>query len=637
MATLSLNENNPPNNTETNNNSMISDKLIFENATSLSSESSQQNKNIETKDDDGIFSNAQSISEPSTLEKLDYGFDKNRHVFKQLVYDIPANYLTALFDSERVVKDVAVDREKKRVEAFNKEHWKMLDGKYDGAYTFIGEMASFATDPYYIAGYYFGSPLLASGVGGSAVLNAALLGGDSLINQLATQGEITSYGDIATSAAIGGAIGTVMPIGGKVISKYLPSKLKNKADDVAMYIDGKLSNFNKLTGVEQNLIKTVANQSSVKKITNEIDSLVLSFGKKGMNNFAAPMANAERKFIDLKAKLYKEAFEIGKRKREIIKPVKGLTKKNVASKTYYDNVVRPVKARAKEVGKKILDIKLQIKAAREFLKKENARLRERQLQKLNKYYDLEAKRAEAIVTGLKSAQGPATKIFQAIMTNVTRPLVGAATGASANITAGVLGWDVEDQFGSWAMIGASLGAFQKVIQNSAKLGTTQKTGLLKLIDNHSVQVTFQKLRELTAGTIATKLDSFGGTTQKIGKLLLPQIDDPMSSKSVWSQAESIEQVFMRKASELLNKYTPQERAIAISIIRGNQELAKNSNQNILNAAKDIKGWYEELKVLYNKSGFFSPKELEDYFPRVLNWEAINKDYDKAVLIFTDIF
>ena len=70
MATLSLNENNPPNNTETNNNSMISDKLIFENATSLSSESSQQNKNIETKDDDDIFSTAQSISEPSTLENI---------------------------------------------------------------------------------------------------------------------------------------------------------------------------------------------------------------------------------------------------------------------------------------------------------------------------------------------------------------------------------------------------------------------------------------------------------------------------------------------------------------------------------------------------------------------------------------
>ena len=250
---LKSEEKNPPNNTENTNDSMISDELIFENAIPLSSESSQQIKTTETTEtkDDNIFANAKQISEPSTLEKLEYGFDKNPWVARQLLYDIPINYITAMFDSERDVKDVAIDREKERVEAFKKEHWKMLDGKYDGTYTFIGEMASFVTDPYYIAGYYFGSPLLAGGVGGSAILNAGLLGGDTLINQLATQGEITSYGDIAKSAAIGGAIGTVMPIGAKVISKYLPNKLKDKADDVASYIDGKIGNFNKLTGVEQ--------------------------------------------------------------------------------------------------------------------------------------------------------------------------------------------------------------------------------------------------------------------------------------------------------------------------------------------------------------------------------------------------
>ena len=104
MATLSLNENNPPNNTETNNNSMISDKLIFENATSLSSESSQQNKNIETKDDDGIFSNAQSISEPSTLEKLDYGFDKTTQILGN-VYRIGKAKVQDIFDEEKSFKD----------------------------------------------------------------------------------------------------------------------------------------------------------------------------------------------------------------------------------------------------------------------------------------------------------------------------------------------------------------------------------------------------------------------------------------------------------------------------------------------------------------------------------------------------
>ena len=178
--------------------------------------------------------------------------------------------------------------------------------------------------------------------------------------------------------------------------------------------------------------------------------------------------------------------------------------------------------------------------------------------------------------------------------------------------------------------------FQKTIQNSTKIGG-QKTGLLKMIDNHAVQLTFQKLREITAGTSVTKLASFGGTTEKIGRLLLPRIDDPMSSKSVWSQSEALESVFMRKASELINKYTPEDRIKAISIVRGNQELASTSNQTILNAARDIKQWMDEFKGLYNNVGFFSRRELDDYFPRVLNWEVINADRLKAEKIFADIF
>ena len=102
--------------------------------------------------------------------------------------------------------------------------------------------------------------------------------------------------------------------------------------------------------------------------------------------------------------------------------VKGLTQKNVASKTYYDNVVRPVKARAKEVGKKIVDIKAQIKAARELFKTENARLRERQLQKLNKYYDLEAKRAEAIVIATTNYNDP--KVLSEVSKDLGEPMVG---------------------------------------------------------------------------------------------------------------------------------------------------------------------------------------------------------------------
>ena len=645
MATLSLNENNLQKNNQNNNNSLISDELIFENALPLSSKKEEDvaidtevsTKSILDKDDELIFANAQDVSEPSAWEKLEYGWDKNQWVAKQLLWDIPTNYLTAMFDSERDVKDVAIDREKERIEAFEKEHWKMLDGKHDGVLTFLGESASFMTDAYYIGGYYFGSPLYAGGIGGSAVLNAALLGGDNLINQLATRGEVTSWGEVASSAAIGGAIGAVMPIGAKAISKYLPSKLKGKADDLAMFIDGKLSNFHKLTDVDKKLFKTIANKESVKKITNEIDQLVLSAGFKSGSKFYAPVANAEKKFLELKSKYVKEAFNIGKKRKEILKPIKGLTQKNVASKTYYENVIRPVKDRAKIEGKKILDIRTKIKAAREVWKTENERLLKRQTERLNKYHNLEIKRTELLLANLKSHQGSAERLLTATLSNITRPLVGAATGASANIGASMMGYDVEDQFWAWTGIGFALGGFQKMIQNSAKIGEVQKTGFLKLIDNHAVQLTFQKLREITSATATTKLASFGGATEKIGKMLLPRVDDPMSSKSVWAESEAMERFFLRSAAELIKKYTPDEQIAAISINRGNLELAKTSNQNILNASRDIKLWMDEFKVLYNKAGFFSPKELDNYFPRVLNWEAINANRPAAEKIFTEIF
>ena len=391
MATLSLNENNLQTNNQNNNNSLISDELIFENALPLSSKKEEDvaidtevsTKSILDKDDELIFSNAQDLSEPSAWEKLEYGWDKNQWVAKQLLWDIPTNYLTAMFDSERDVKDVAIDREKERIEAFEKEHWKMLDGKHDGVLTFLGETASFMTDPYYIMGYYFGSPLLAGGIGGSAILNAGLLGGDNLINQIATRGEVTSWGEVAGSAAIGGAIGAVMPIGAKAISKYLPSKLKGKADDLAKFVDGKLSNFHKLTDVDKKLFKTIANKESVKKITHEIDNLILSAGFKSGNKFYAPVANAEKKFLELKSKYYKEALPHIAKRKEILKPIKGLTQKNVASKTYYENVIRPVKDRAKIEGKKILDIRTKIKAARELWKTENNRLKQVNIKNLS--------------------------------------------------------------------------------------------------------------------------------------------------------------------------------------------------------------------------------------------------------------
>ena len=135
----------------------ISDDAIFEDATNvkLTPDVSEEVEIKEVEDDDSwMFEGANEVAEPSALEKLEYGWDKNTMVFFDAL-DIGYNYLTSLFDPDKTMKDIAIEREAERVENFNKEHWKMLSGKHDCVYTFLGEAATYILDTYYIDGYYF--------------------------------------------------------------------------------------------------------------------------------------------------------------------------------------------------------------------------------------------------------------------------------------------------------------------------------------------------------------------------------------------------------------------------------------------------------------------------------------------------
>ena len=303
---------------ETKDSEPISHELMFQNSIPVNLPIDREEVEVkeEVVDNRWMFENSEKVEEPSAWEKLEYGWDKNTMVFGDIL-DIGYNYLTALFDPEKDMKDIAVERETNRLEEFQKEHWKMLSGKHDGVYTFMGEAASYVLDPYYIAGYYFGSPLLISPIG-SMVLNAGLLGGDEFITQLAQKGEIESWGDVGKAAAIGGGIGLVLPVGGKLVAKYLPNHLKNRAKEIASFIDDKIAKRNNLTSEELKIAREIGKTSSVKEISNKLDKLVLSSGwKTSSNNFAAPISNAKKSFYSLKTKLSKEAFDINKARQKI--------------------------------------------------------------------------------------------------------------------------------------------------------------------------------------------------------------------------------------------------------------------------------------------------------------------------------
>ena len=133
-----------------------------------------------------------------------------------------------------------------------------------------------------------------------------------------------------------------------------------------------------------------------------------------------------------------------------------------------------------------------------------------------------------------------------------------------------------------------------------------------------------KIRDWTSGTSATKLASYGGATEQVGKMLFREVDSSVSGRSVTSVADQLQRYFYRKASNLVKGFTDDEIALAVSINRGN-EIKKDTPQRVVQLAKDFKQYIDEFKNLSEDAGFFAKKEVENYFPRVLNWDVINRD------------
>ena len=112
-------------------------------------------------------------------------------------------------------------------------------------------------------------------------------------------------------------------------------------------------------------------------------------------------------------------------------------------------------------------------------------------------------------------------------------------------------------------------------------------------------------------------------------MLFREVDSSVSGRSVTSVADQLQRFYFRKADDLVKKSTldgqgfTDEIALAVSINRG-KEITKDTPQRVVQLAKDFKQYIDEFKNLSENAGFFPKKEVENYFPRVLNWDVINK-------------
>ena len=541
--------------------------------------------------------------EISNLEKLEYGWDKETMVLGNL-FRVGKAKVQDLFDDDKTFKDFIIENEKKRIDAFEKEHWKFDDKAKDSGIVTVGSVASMLLDPYYLAGYLNPISLKAmTNPISAATLNGLLVGGDVIIDNLAKTGEI-DWGNVAVSSGTAAAIGGVIPIGGKVLSKYAPKLIKSEVELVKNFIDGKLAKQNNLTVSQLKKIQNAAKNTEVKNASQELI--------KWTNNFVRPIAKETGKFKSLEKTLLDKRNLLIK-----IRKLKGRKKPKA-------NV--PGMLKQEPLGKQIVNIRNEIIAAKKASEAAKKILIDKQSKKLDKWSELVANRNTKILEALKKDETTIDWAIRGLLSATVRPLVGAGMGA----TGGILFGDEETDLMYWTAAGATAGQMQKMIQRSSKFGTNLEKGkVLGLIDREFTQLTMQKVRDLMSGTSASKLNSYGGATEKISKMLFREVDSSVQEKSAIAVAEQMQRYYFRKISDITKGYTDDEIAAAVSINRGKQ-LTKDTPSNVEKLSKDLRSYMDEFKDLYNSSGFYSKKEIQDYFPRLLNYDVIKKD-EKAFL------
>ena len=541
--------------------------------------------------------------EISNLEKLEYGWDKET-MFIGNAFRIGKAKIQDLFDDDKTFKDFIIENEKKRIEAFDKEHWKFTDKDKESGIVTTGSVLADLLDPYYLAGYLNPISLKAmTNPISSATLNGLLVGGDVVIDSLAKTGEV-DWGNVSVSAGTAAAIGAVIPIGGNLLKKYAPKLIKTEVDMVAKFIDDKLAKQNNLSTPQLKKIQLAANNPEVKKASEELI--------KWTNNFVRPIAKETGKFKSLEKKLLE--------KRDLLIKVRKLK----GRKKPKPNV--PGMLPQETLGKQIINIRNEIIDAKKISEEAKKVLINTQSKKLDKWGELVANRNVKILEALKKNETKFDWAVRGLLSATVRPLVGAGMGA----TGGILFGDEETDLMYWIAAGAMAGQMQKMVQRSSKFGTNLEKGkVLGIIDREFTQLTMQKVRDLMSGTSASKLNSYGGATEKISKMLFREVDSPVQEKSAIAVAEQMQRYYFRKINKITTGYTDDEIAAAVSINRGKQ-LTKDTPTNVEKLSTDLRNYMDEFKSLYNDSGFYSKKEIADYFPRLLDYDAIKKD-EKAFL------
>ena len=521
--------------------------------------------------------------EPSWFRKFIYGFDKQDQFFGN-VFRIGKAKFQDIRDDNRDLKQVLQDNAGIENQKLLNKFKEFRGQKYDNdIYVKAGEVASMLLDPFYLLAYLtpWGRAASAS-YKGLAVLGGTTVGLDKLISDYTKTGEFKPT-DAAISAGSAAVLG---PAGMKVfrtISKYLPGADKKKIAQVIGVAEGAKA---KQLGISNSEFKKISEIVGDKEFIT-INNLIKNTG----DNLSKPFKKLEFDF----SKKY-DSF------KKTISKLEDLNDKAFTKKI--ENQINTLTSKKDELLK-------QFKLDRKELVKKQSNL-------LQKEIELTNKRDIKILEKLRQNENLSDTTIRYVLSVSTRPLFGAGVGYAF----GTLWGADDDDLNKWVIGGAVLGGLQKGIQASKVLQVGDKTAASSILNNEAVKLTLQNLREITATTTATKLKAFGGKTEELGNLLLQNLDSPYAKNSVSKVADEIQRTWTMRAVKLVSKYNPQEKTNALNSLRGSK-ITLTNNEKVLK--RNIQGYLDDFKTLYNDSGIFSKQNIEDYFPRVYDFNRIQRN------------
>jgi hypothetical protein len=561
--------------------------------------------------------------EPTTVEKIAYGLDKQNMFFGN-VFRVAKAGFEAAFDPEKEFKEVALDNAKnERADLYNR-HEKFRGGKYDDDIEVLAaEMATFLVDPYYIFMYMtpWGRAMSMRQTGMKsfakvAGLSAATISLDKLFDNLATTGEAKPK-DIAQAGALAGVLGPASMKAFQVIGKLLPKADKGKIAQIVQVVEGKTQ---AQLGVSKAEFKTL------QKIAGDKEFLRLNKQLQKSSKSSEALIKAQAKDQDI---YYKSVLKIDNKINKLKADLKYAKKKDIKFK-YKDKYINTVSDKINLIEKAERLRKKTFEKAQTKIWKKNSLISK-------KLIDETSKRDVKFLEKLWQEKGLTEKTAQVVLSASIRPLMGAATGYGF----GKL-WGPDDaNLNKWMLVGASLGGISKGIQASKVIPGTSKSMIQNLLYRDATKFSFQKVRELTSTTTSSKLASIGGATEKLGLQLLEGIDSAFAKNSATQRADNLMRQWQLRTANVNRPYNLNEQAKALSVIRGSKEKVTSRVKTL---AGKLEKELQDFKKLREEAGIFSLNEktgklmeIKNYFPRVYDYNVIKKDPKKFERVLIDIF